>query len=140
MSEEKIEAAKAEVQHLLDTGFMREVTYLQWLANVVMVRKKNIKWWMCTDFTNLNKCCPKDDFPITRINQIVESAAGCDIMTLLDCFSGYHQIWLRKKDEEKTNFITPFGMYCYMRMPEGLHNIGPTFYRMMKAALKPPSG
>jgi hypothetical protein len=63
MSEEKIEAAKAEVQHLLDVGFIKEVTYPQWLANVVMVRKKNRKWRMCTDFTELNKCCLKDDIP-----------------------------------------------------------------------------
>jgi hypothetical protein len=83
-SEEKIEAAKAEVQRLLDVGFIREVTYPQWLANVVMVCKKNGKWRMCTYFTYLNKCCPKDDFPLTRIDQIVDSAAGCDIMALLD--------------------------------------------------------
>jgi hypothetical protein len=64
MLEEKIEVAKAEVQCLLDAGFIREVTYPQWLANVVMVRKKNGKWQMCTDFTDLNKCCPKDYFPL----------------------------------------------------------------------------
>jgi hypothetical protein len=70
---------------------------------------------MCTDFTDFNKCCLKDDFPLIRIDQIIESATGCDIMALLDCFSGYHQIWLRKVDEEKTSFITPFETYCYMR-------------------------
>jgi hypothetical protein len=91
---------------------------------------------MCTDFTDLNKCCPKDDFPLTRIDKIVDSTVGCEMMVLLDCFSGYHQIWLRKEDEEKTSFITPFGMYCYLRMPDGLCNAGPTFCRMMKAALK----
>jgi hypothetical protein len=95
---------------------------------------------MCTDFTDLNKCCPKDDFPLTRIDQIVDFATGYDIMALLDCFSGYHQIWLRKEDKEKTSFITPFGMYCYMRMPEGLRNTGPTFCRMTKAALKEQLG
>jgi hypothetical protein len=67
---------------------------------------------------------------------VVDSAAGCETMALLDCFSGYHQIWLRKEDEEKTNFITPFGTYCYLRMPKGIKNAGPTFYRMMKAILK----
>jgi hypothetical protein len=140
MSEEKTEAVKAEVQHLSDARFIREVTYSQWLANIMMVRKKNRKWQMCTNFTDLNKCCPKDDFPLTRIDQIVNSAVGCDIMALLDYFSGYHQIWLRKEDEEKTSFITPFGTYCYMRMPEGIHNVGPTFCRMMKAALKDQVG
>jgi hypothetical protein len=140
MSEEKIEAVKAEVQHLLDAGFIREVTYPQWLGNVVMVCKKNKKWKMCTDFTDLNMCCLKDDFPLARINQIIDSVAGCDLMALLDCFSGYHQIWLRKEDEEKTCFITPFGTYCYVRMPKGLRNAGPTFCRMTKTALKDQVG
>jgi hypothetical protein len=61
---------------------------------------------------------------------------GCEMMTLLDCFFGYHQIWLCKEDEEKTSFITSFGTFCYLRMPEGLCNAEPTFYRMTKAALK----
>jgi hypothetical protein len=120
---------------MLDVGFITEVTYLQWLANVMMVRKKKVRWRMCTDFTDLNKCCTDDDFPLAKIDQIIDSAVGCDVMALLDCFSGYHQIWLHKEDKEKTSFITPFGTYCYMRMLEGLHNASPTFCRMMKAAL-----
>jgi hypothetical protein len=95
---------------------------------------------MCTDFTDLNKCCPKDDFPPARIDKIVDSAASCDIRPLLDYFSGYHQIWLRKEDEEKTSFITPFDTYCYMRMPKGLRNAGPTFCKMTKVALKDQVG
>jgi hypothetical protein len=91
---------------------------------------------MCIDFTSLNKCCPKDDFPMSRINKVVDSTAGCEIMALLDCFSRYHQIWLHKEDEEKTSLITPFDTYCYLRMPEGLKNAGPTFCRMTKIILK----
>jgi hypothetical protein len=119
MSEEKVVAAKAEVQRLLDVSFIREVVYTQWLANVIMVRKKNGKWRMCTDFTNLNKCCLKDDFPLVRVDKIIDSAVGCEMMSLVDYFSGYHQIWLRKEDEEKTSFINPFNTYCYIRMPKG---------------------
>jgi hypothetical protein len=70
---------------------------------------------MYTDFTGLNKCCPKDDCPFTRIDKIIDSATGCEMIALLDCFSGYHQIWLHIEDEEKTSFITPFDMYCYLR-------------------------
>jgi hypothetical protein len=136
MLDEKVAAAKAEVQRLLDAGFIREVLYPSWLANVVMIKKKNDKWRMCTDFTDHNNCCPKDDFPLSRIDKMVDSAAGCETMALLDCFSGYHQIWLHKEDEEKTSFITHFGTYCYLRMPEGLKNADPTFCRMTKAILK----
>jgi hypothetical protein len=91
---------------------------------------------MCTDFTYLSKCCPKDDFPLSKIDKVVESTAGCETMALLDYFSGYHQIWLRKEDQEKTSFITPFATYCYLRMIEGLKKAGPTFCRMTKAILE----
>jgi hypothetical protein len=95
---------------------------------------------MCTDFTDLNKCCPKDNFPLARIDQIVDTVAGSETMTLLDYFSGYHRIWFCEEDEEKTSFIIPFGTYCYLRMPEGLHNAGSPFCRMMKVALKDQVG
>jgi hypothetical protein len=136
VSDEKVAAAKAEVQKLLDASFICEVQYPSWLTNVVMVKKKNGKWRMCTDFIDLNNCCPKDDFPLSRIDKVVDSAADCDTMTLLDYFSRCHQIWLHKEDEEKTNFITPFVTYCYLRMPEGLKNADLTFCRMTKAILK----
>jgi hypothetical protein len=73
---------------------------------------------------------------LSWIDKIIDSTTGCEMMALLDYFSGYHQIWLRKEDEEKTRFITPFGTFFYLRMPEGLRNVEPTFHRMTKAALK----
>jgi hypothetical protein len=82
---------------------------------------------MCTSFTDLNKCFPKDDFPLAKIAKIVDSTVGCEMMTHLDRCLGYHQIWLCKEDEEKTSFITCFGTYYYLRMPEDLCNVGPTF-------------
>jgi hypothetical protein len=121
MSDDKVAAVKAEVQRLLDSNVIREV-YPTWLANTVPVKKKNRKWRMCIDFTDLNKTCPKDDFPLPRIDRVVDDAANNQLMSLLDCFSGYHQIWMRKEDEEKTSFITSFGNYCFVRMPEGLKN------------------
>jgi hypothetical protein len=92
--------AKAEVQRLLDAGFIHEVNYPRWLTNAVLVKKKNKKWRMRTDFTDLNKCCTKDDFPLSRIDKVVDSAAGSEIMALLDCFLGYHQILFCKEDKE----------------------------------------
>jgi hypothetical protein len=68
---------------------------------------------MCIDFTNLNKHCPKDPYPLPMIDKLVDTAAGCKVISLLDCFSGYHQIWLNPEDEEKTSFITPRETYCY---------------------------
>jgi hypothetical protein len=87
-------------------------------------------------FHCLNKCCPKDDFSLLRIDKVIDSIIGCETMALLDYFSGYHQIWLHKEDEEKTSFITPFDAYCYLRMSEGLKNAGLTFCRMTKSILK----
>jgi hypothetical protein len=95
MAEEKVQVAKAEVQRLLDAGFIREVTYPEWLSNIIMVKKKNGMWQMCMDITDLNKYCSKDDFPLTRIDKIVDSAAANEMMAMLDCFSEYHQNWLQ---------------------------------------------
>jgi hypothetical protein len=95
---------------------------------------------MCTNFTDMNKCYPKCDFPLAKIDKIVDSAAGYEIMALLDCFLGYHEIWFHKEDKENTSFITPFGTYCNLRMPEGLRNAGPMFCRMTKVALKDQVG
>ena len=89
--------------------------------------KKNGKMRMYTDFTDLNKACKKYPFLLPRIDTSVDKAARCKRFSLLDCFSGYHQIWLNKEDEEKTSFTTPFGTYYYTRMPKGLKNAGSTF-------------
>ena len=95
---------------------------------------------MCVDFTDLNKCCPKDPYPLPRIDKLVDIAAGCKMMSLLDCFFDYHQIWMNLEDKEKTSFITPGGTYCYRRMPEGLRNVGPTFSRMTNEVFNEQKG
>ena len=109
MSEDRKKAAQNEVQKLLDAGVIGEVQYPEWLANVVMVPKKNGSWIMCIDFTTLNKFCPKDEFPLPHIDTLVDAAAGSEMLSMLDCFSDYHQIFMKKLDEEKTSFTTPFG-------------------------------
>jgi hypothetical protein len=137
MSEEKVKAVEAEVQRLQEAQVIREVKYPICLANTVPVKKKNGKWRMCVDFTDLNKACKKDDFPLERVDKIVDDAANSEMLSLLDMFSGYHQIRVRKKDEEKTSFITPFGTFCFVRMPEGLKNAGCTISRMIAIVLHP---
>jgi hypothetical protein len=109
MSNDKAEGARNEVKRLLSAGVIREVKYPEWLANTVMVKKANGKWRMCIDFTYLNKACPKDEFLLPRIDSLVDAAASSELMNLLDCYSGYHQIWMKKEDETKTSFITPSG-------------------------------
>ena len=87
-----------EVEKLLVAGFIREVYYPEWLANVVMVKKSNGKWRMCVDFTDLNHACPKDSFPLPRIDQLVDSTTGHELLTFMDDFLGYNQIRMNKED------------------------------------------
>jgi hypothetical protein len=135
MSDDKAEGAQNEVKRLLSADVIREVTYPEWLANTVMVKKANEKWRMCIDFTDLNKACLKDEFPLPRIDSLVDAAATLELMSLLDCYSGYHQIWMKKEDEPKTSFITPSGTYWYIWMPEGLKNVGGSFNKMTTKVL-----
>ena len=88
--EEKRRAIGEEVQRLLAAGFIKEVSHPEWLANPVLVKKKNGKWRMCVDYTGLNKACLKVPFPLPRIDQIVDSTVGCETLSFLDAYSGYH--------------------------------------------------
>jgi hypothetical protein len=90
MSEDRKKAAQSKVQKLLDAGVIRKLQYPEWLANVVMVPKKNGNWRMCIDFTTINKVCQKDEFPLPRIDTLVDAAVGSVMLSMLDCFSGYH--------------------------------------------------
>ena len=105
-SPERNRAIMDEVDKLLATNFIREVYYLDWLAKVIMVKKANEKWKMCIDFTDLNSACPKDNFPLPRIDQLIDSTAGHKLLTFIDAFSGYNQIQMSEEDQEKTAFIT----------------------------------
>ena len=86
-----------EIAKLLATGFM-SVYHSDWLSNPVLVKKKTGQWRMCVDYTSLNKVCPKDHFPLPRIDQIIDSTSGCEILSFLDAYSGYHQIAMKESD------------------------------------------
>src|SRR3954466_6702758 len=131
-------AMSAEVHQLQKAGFIREIKEETWVANLVMVLKKDTDVLrMCLDFTDLNKHCPKDHFPLPRIDQIVYSTAGCDRLSFLDAYSGYNQIKLNVEveDQELTAFITPGGVFCYNVMTFGLKNAGATYQRCMQACV-----
>ena len=90
------EAIRVEIKQLLAAGFIKEVYHPEWLANPVLVQKKNKEWRMCVDYTDLNKHCPKDPFGLPQIDEVVDSTAGCELLSFLYCYSGYHQISLKK--------------------------------------------
>jgi hypothetical protein len=95
---DKKEDMRIEIAWLLAAGFIKEVYYPNWLANLVLVRKKNNEWRMCVDYTDLNKHYPKDPFGLHRIDEVVDSTAGCELLSFLDCYSGYQHISLKEDD------------------------------------------
>jgi hypothetical protein len=124
---EKARSMGEEINRLLEAKLIREIKEARWLSLLVMVEKKDTKIYrMCIDFTALNKHCLKDYFSLPRIDQIIDSTAGCECLSFLDTYSGYNQIRLKVEDEDKTAFITSHGVYCYTTMPFGLKNVGAT--------------
>ena len=97
-SNEHVEAIKSEVGKLKQAGAIKEIFYPQWLANTMVVKKKIGKLRVCVDFTDLNKACPKDPFPMPRIDQLVDATVGHPRISFLDAFQGYHQIPLAVED------------------------------------------
>ena len=119
---------------------IREVKFPEWLANVVVVQKKNGKWRVCVDFTDLNKACPKDPFPLPHIDAMVDATAGHEMLTFMDASSGFQQIQMEPSDQEATAFMTPTGIYCYIAMPFGLKNAGATYQRLVNMMFKDQLG
>ena len=96
-----------------------------------MVKKANGKWRMCVDFTNLNRACPKDSYPLPRIDTLVDLTARHELLSFMDAFSGYNQIKMSEEDQERTSFVTSQGLFCYKVMPFGLKNVRATYQRLM---------
>ena len=130
-AQERQKAINEEVAKLLKAGAIREVEYPEWLANIVLVKKANSKWRLCIDFTDVNRACTKDSFPLPRIDLIVDTIAGHELLNFMDAFSGYNQISMDPDDQEKTSFITGQGTYCYRVMPFRLKNIEATYQRLV---------
>ena len=128
---ERQKAINEEVGKLLRAGAIREVEYHEWLANVVFVKKANDKWRLYIDFIDINRACPKDSFPLPRIDLIVDATAGHELLCFMDAFFGYNQISMDPDDQEKTSFVTGQGTYCYQVMPFGLKNAGATYQRLV---------
>jgi hypothetical protein len=123
-----------EIKKLLDAKIIIHFRYSKWIANLVIVRKKNGEVRLCVDFRNLNRCSKKDNYPLPKMEHLLQIISGATVMSFLDDFSGYNQISIHPDDQEKTTFTTPWGTFMYAKMPFGLMNSGATFQRAMDIA------
>nr|XP_017245509.1 PREDICTED: uncharacterized protein LOC108217176 [Daucus carota subsp. sativus] len=130
-SPEKQSAIDAELDRLLEAGFIKEVQFPTWIANTVLVKKSNGKWRMCTDYSDLNRAFPKDFYPLPNIDQLIDATSGHELLSFMDAFSGYNQIKMAPEDQNSTAFITHRGIFAYKVVPFGLLNAGATFQRTM---------
>jgi hypothetical protein len=137
---ERCETIWQEVNRLLEAGFIRPVDYPCSLVNPILVEMSNGSWCMCIDYISLNKACPKDEYLMPCIYQIVDSIVSCELLSFLDAYSGYNQISLTNNDKEKIAFITPFGIFCYIKMTFGLENEGATYQKCIQIILEAQIG
>ena len=119
------------MQKLPTAGFIKPIKHPKWLSNIVPVKKKNGHIRCYIDFRNLNKVCPKDEFPLPNMDMLIESVAEHAMFSFMDGFSGYNQIRTSLKDATKAAFRTLIGNFCYTVMPFGLKNAGATYQRAM---------
>ena len=126
-----MEAVKAEVEKLLKASFIYPIALIEWVSNPVAIDKKQGTICVCSDFHDLNKACPKDNYPIPFIDQIIDAYAWSEVFSFMDGFSGYNQIQIKPEDQHKTTLIFPWGTFSYKKIPFGLKNAGATFQRAM---------
>jgi hypothetical protein len=131
----KAPAIKAEVEKLLNVGFIYPVPLTEWVSNLVLMNKKQGTIYVCMDFRDLNKACPKDSFPTPFIDHIIDECEGSEVFYFMDGFSGYNQIQIKLEDQHKTEFICPWDTFTYQKIPFGLKNIEETFQCAMTFAL-----
>jgi hypothetical protein len=123
-----------EVKKLLDAQIIVPLRYSEWVANLVPVRKKSGEIRLCVDFRNLNRSSKKDNYPLPKMEHILQRVTGASRISMIDGFSGYNQISVLPEDREKTTFTTPWGTFMYAKIPFGLMNAGATFQRAMDIA------
>jgi len=140
MAQDRSKAACDQVNQMVEAGILREVKYQTWVANPVMVKKGDGSWRLCVDFKDINKACPKDNYPLPEIDWKVESLDGFRLKCFLDAYKGYHQISMKRIDEDKTAFHTDQGIFCFKKMPFGLKNAGATYQRLIDKTFKDQIG
>ncbi|XP_058099823.1 uncharacterized protein LOC131244195 [Magnolia sinica] len=128
---ERYAAIVDKVTKLINGGFIEEVLYLDWIANVMLVKKANEKWRVWVDYLDMNKACLIDSFPLPRIDQLVDSIIGHELLTFMDAYSGYNQVAMHPPDKQKMTFVTDKGLYSYRVMLFDLKNAGVTYQRLV---------
>jgi hypothetical protein len=123
----KAAAIKAEVEKLLKAGFIYPIPLTDWVSNIVPVNKKQGTIRICIDYRDINRACPKDNYPTPYIDQIIDDCAGSEMFSFMDGFSGYNQINILPADQPKTAFICPWGTFAYCKLPFGLKMPEPLF-------------
>ena len=120
-----------EIKKLLQAKIIVPLRYSDWVSNLVLVRKKNGEIRLCVDFRNLNQASLKDNYPLLKMDFVLQKVTGASRLSMVDVFSGYNQVAVEKGDQKKTASTTPWGTFMYARMPFGLMNAGATFQRAM---------
>ena len=123
-----------EVKKLLEAQIIVPLRYSEWVANLVPVRKKSGEIRLCVDFTNLNRSSKKDNYPLPKMEHMLQRVTGTSRISMIDGFSSYNHISVLLEDREKTTFTTPWGTFMYAKIPFGLMNAGLTFQRAMDIA------
>jgi hypothetical protein len=113
-----------ELQKMVEAGIIEPIRYPSWVSNLVIVRKKTGEIMICVDFKNLNQASLKDNYPLPNMEYLLQRVIGAEMMSMIDGFSGYNQVWVKEDGQLKIAFITHWGTYKYLRMPFGLTNAG----------------
>jgi hypothetical protein len=123
-----------EINKMYDAKIIVPLRFSKWVSNLVPTRKKIGEIKLCINFRNLNKVSLKDNYPLPKMDHILQKVVGASRISLLDGFSSYNQVLVYLDDQEKTTFTTPWGTFMYVKMPFGLINVGATFQREMDIA------
>ena len=123
-----------EIRKMWDAKIILPLRFSNWVATIVPVCKKNGEIRICVDFRNLNRCLLKDNYPLPKMDYILQKVVGSKRLSMIDGYSGYNQIFVHQEDREKTTFTTPWGTFMYNKMPFGLMNAGATFQWAMDIA------
>ena len=123
-----------EIKRMYEAGIIAPIRFSEWLSNLVPTRNKTGEIRLCVDLRNVNKVSLKDNYPLPKMDHILQRVVGASRISLLDGFSGYNQILVHPDDQEKTAFTTPWGTFKYVKIPFGLKNVGATFQRAMDIA------